>query len=402
MSYIIKSQRIYSDRGLINGGILVDNDKIKKIITADDLIKYNNIDIIDYQNARVIPGIIEMHIHGYKGYNAMSPNKDEILNLAKAVTTCGITAFTPTNHYLPHIFENHQAIIEAMDTVNDGAKILGIHMEGPFISLERLGSVMPEEVVAPNLELMQKFYDTAQGRITTVTLAPEVSGNKAIIDFCIERGINVCLGHTNATFDEAKAAIDQGAIISQKTGNCMRPMHQRDLGVIGAVLLDQRVFNEINSDLRHTSADFLQLCYNLKGKDKLCIIADEGVMSGMPVGNYNLPDRGAYSVGEDFLLRDYRNVFDGSTKHSLFGISNWVEVIKIPMTEAVIMASLNPAKVLKIDHKKGSIKEKKDADIVIIDDAYEVIATYVEGKKVYDVKENKSYENPTYLNYIVK
>ena len=86
----------------------------------------------------------------------------------------------------------------------------------------------------------------------------------------------------------------------------------------------------------------------------------------------------------------------------MFGISTWVEIIKIPMSEAVIMASLNPAKVLKIDHKKGSIKEKKDADIVIIDDAYEVIATYVEGKKVYDVKENKSYENPTYLNYIVK
>ncbi|MPM58947.1 N-acetylgalactosamine-6-phosphate deacetylase [bioreactor metagenome] len=164
-------------------------------------------------------------------------------------------------------------------------------------------------------------------------------------------------------------------------------------------MLDHRIYNEINSDLRHTSADFLELCYRLKGKDKLCIIADGGVMSGMPVGEYNLPERGKYTVGADYLLRDSRGIFDGSTKHILFGMQNWVSVIGIPMEEAVVMAALNPAKVLKIDHQKGSIKEHKDADFTVINENFDVLATYVEGNKVYDRYDGVQYENQEYLNY---
>ena len=278
MSFIITSTKIYSDRGLINGGLLIENGKLKKIISHDHLNLYKNVQRIDYQEQRIIPGIIEMHVHGYKGWYAMSSKESDIQHLALAMTTCGVTAFTPTNHLRKDIFENHQAIVKVMKSDYTGAKVLGIHMEGPFISQERLGSVILSEVTEPNLALMQKFYDTAEGNITTVTLAPEIEGNDLIIDFCNEHGINVCLGHTNATYQQAKKAIDMGAIISQKTGNCMRPMHQRDLGVVGAVLLDQRIYNEINSDLRHTSADFFnpvvdtkQNVFRTSIKDTTCI-----------------------------------------------------------------------------------------------------------------------------------
>ena len=402
MKKLIKSKRIYTERGCIDGGFIVEDGKFKKIYFEKDLPKDFDGQVIDYDNQRILPGIIEMHIHGYMGWNAMSPDKEEIKKLAKALTTCGVTGFTPSNHYLPHVFENNKAIAQAMEEERVGARIFGIHMEGPFISTEKLGSVELDEVKKPDLELMKKYIETANGHITTVTLAPEIEGNLEIIDYLVEKGINVCIGHTNATYDETMEAIDRGAIITQKTGNCMRGMHHREMGVVGAALLDQRIYNEINSDGAHTSIEFLDLCYRLKGRDKLCIIADSGVMSGMKQGRYHLPDRGPYEVGKDNLLHIEDGTIDGSILHILHGIRVWVEQVGIPMEDAVVMASLNPARVLKIDHEKGSIKECKDADFTIITDDYNVVATYVEGNLEYDARDETPYENVDIYKYLIE
>ncbi len=402
MKKLIKSTRIYTERGCIDGGFVIENGKFKKIFLKPDLPHTFDGETIDYGNQRIIPGIIEMHIHGYMGWNAMSPDVKEIKKLSKSLTTCGITGFTPSNHYSSTVFDNNAAIAQTMNEKQEGARIFGIHMEGPFISKERLGSVLPLETANPDLNLMKKYYETAEGKITTVTLAPELEGIFEIIDFLVERGINVCLGHTNATYSEAIAAIDRGAIITQKTGNCMKPMHHREMSVLGAALLDERVYNEINSDGAHTSIEFLKLCYRLKGKTKLCIIADNGVMSGMKKGRYNLPDRGIYEVGCDGLLHISDGTIDGSALPMIHGIRVWVEKVGVPMEEAVQMAALNPAKVLKLDHKKGSIRELKDADFAVITDDYEVVATYVEGELEYNLSQKGSYENKDIYEYLIE
>jgi len=167
-------------------------------------------------------------------------------------------------------------------------------------------------------------------------------------------------------------------------------------------VLDQRLFNEINSDIAHTSKEFLELIYRLKGPQKLCIVADSGVMSGMPKGEYELPDRGTYRVGPDALLHIADWTIDGSIYSMLYGLHNWVEVMGIPMEEAVVMASLNPAKVLKIDHQKGSIVEGKDADLVVLDADYKVIATFVEGNLEYTNESQQVFWNEKALEYMVK
>ncbi len=400
MKKYIYSDRIYTQRGCISGTIELEGSKILQIhhsrVTPEP-----EAEVFDYGSLRVIPGMIEMHLH-HMGWNAMSPDAEEIVALSKSLLTCGVTGYLPTNHFSHTVFENNKAVAKVMQSPRQGARIFGIHMEGPFTSLEKLGSVIPEEVLPVSIELMQKYIETSDNHICTVTMAPEIPNAEELISFLVRRQINVCMGHSNATYAEAKKAIDLGAIITQKTGNCMRGMHHREMGLLGAAVLDQRLYNEINSDVAHTSKEFLDLIYRLKGPQKLCIVADSGVMSGMPKGEYQLPDRGTYRVGPDALLHIADWTIDGSIYSMLYGLHNWVEVMGIPMEEAVVMASLNPAKVLKIDHQKGSIQEGKDADLVVLDSDYQVIATFVEGNLEYKHGNQEAYRNEKILDYMVK
>ena len=401
MKKIIYSDRIYSERGLINGTIELEDSKILQIHQGR-IAPAPEDEVFDYGSLRIIPGMIEMHLHGYMGWNAMSPDANEISALSKSLVTCGITGYLPTNHYSETVFENNKAIAKVMGSPRRGARILGIHMEGPFISLEKLGSVIPDEVQPASVELMQKYLDTSENQIRTVTMAPETPNAEELISFLVRKKINVCMGHSNATYAEARRAVDLGAIITQKTGNCMRGIHHREMGLLGAALLDMRLFNEINSDLAHTGKEFLEMIYRLKGPLKLCIVADSGVMSGMPKGEYELPDRGTYRVGPDTLLHIADWTIDGSSYSMLYGLYNWVEVMRIPMEEAVIMASLNPAKVLRIDQQKGSILEGKDADLAVITDDYKVEATFIEGELEYSGRDQHTYHNTRVLNYMTK
>lgn len=248
---LLISERIYTERGLINGALLIEGKKIKRIYHKENILDDFDGEIFDYKDKIIIPGLIELHIHGYKGWNAMSPLQDEIEGLSKALPTAGITAYTPSNHYSDFVMKNNEVIANVMESKEVGAKILGIHMEGPFISLEKMGSVLESEQMKPNRDVMDEYIKSSRNNIVTVTMAPEEDGGLEMVDYIVSKGINVCLGHTNSDYETAVEAINRGAIITQKTGNCMRGMHHREMGVLGASLLDSRVYNELNSDLAH-------------------------------------------------------------------------------------------------------------------------------------------------------
>lgn len=403
MQKLVISHRIYTERGCLDGALLIEDDKIKQIYTRENIPADYSGTVEDYGNDRIIPGIIEMHVHGFKGWSAFSSDVEEIRSLGKALTVSGITGFTPTNHYKPNIMENAAALADAYEGPRYGARNLGIHMEGPFISAKTLGSVEADDLHEPDLNLMKQFYEASRGHINTVTMAPEVPGNMEILDWLVVHGVNPCIGHSYATYAECEKAIDHGAVITQKTGNCMRQIHQREVGVVGAAMLDRRLYNEINSDLAHCSKEFLEILYRMKGYEKLCLVADNGRMSGLAFGRYDLKERGGkYEVGRDGLLHLADGTIDGSALTIMHGIRNWVEVIGIPMEEAVVMASLNPAKVCHVDHQKGSIKEGKDADYVVIDDQYQVLHTVVEGTIEYDCQNGFHYDNKEYAECLVE
>lgn len=402
MKKMILSNRIYSERGVIAGGFSIENNRIGKIYHKEYLPDLSGYEVIDFGTNRIIPGLIELHIHGYLGWSAMTSDKGQIQGLSKALPTAGITAYTPTNHYFDNVFQNNANIAEVMEEKRDGARIIGIHMEGPFISHEKLGSVLTEEALPVSISLMEKYISSSKNNIVTVTMAPELEGAFELINFLVEKEINVCIGHTNASYEEAIKAIDLGAKISQKTANAMRTIHHRDVGVVGAIMLDDRIISEVNSDHAHVSKEFCEILYRMKGYEKICIVADEGVMSGMKKGIYNLPDRGVYHVGPDTLLHISDMTIDGSIFSMFYGLYNWVEKSKIPMEEAIVMASLNPAKVLGIEHIKGSISECKDADFVVIDDNYKILTTYIEGDAAYTINDGIEYANMKMYDYLVQ
>lgn len=398
MSRFIKSHHIYTSEGKVEGILEIQG----KTIHAIHPIEGYEGSYEDHSDDIIIPGMIEMHIHGYKGWSAFSDDVAQIRGLSKALPSGGVTSYTPTVHYSDTILGNVQAITEVSEEDLVGARILGTHFEGPFISLNRLGSVLPSEVLKPSVDVMEEYYQAAKGKVTTVTLAPEVEGSEPLLDYLLEKGINICLGHTDATYEEAMWAFNKGATLTQKTGNAMRGMHHREMGTVGAAVLNPNVYNEINGDLEHISQPFAELFYKVKGYEKLCIVADEGVMTGMKRGKYNLPDRGIYHVGPDNLLHIEDMTIDGAIESMYRGFVNFVTRLQVPMEEAIVMASLNPAKCLKVDDTKGSIDVGKDADLLVIDKNYEIKKTFVEGNLCFDITSSETYENTAMYEYLIE
>lgn len=399
------SKRIYTQRGVMDGGIEVEKGIITNLIRYEDLSDEMLNNSIDYGNQRIIPGIIELHIHGYMGWAVNSNDELQCSNLCDAILSSGVTSFLPTTH-----LNTKDSICVNRTWANlkrvqkHGARILGISMEGPFINPLTLH--FDRHVQAVNdfdMDKLKEILDASEGELKAMTLAPEMPGAKTLIHELVQRGIRACMGHTVANFNEASEGFQHGISISQKTGNCMGKMHQRGMNAIGAALLNKNIFNEIISDGQTNSLDFMKMCYELKGSDKLCIVSDGSIMSGMKPGIYDMEnDKGDhYLVSDDGTLY-FEGIPDGSSLHILHGLKVWVEKLNISMEEAVKMTSYNQARFLGIDQDYGSISECKVADFVVIDDNYQVKHVFQNGKLVYQEEDPQHLENKDYSRRFIK
>lgn len=399
MNKLIMSHRIYTESGLIDGALLVENGKLAAIYEAD-AIPNLEAEIYDYGNNRIIPGIIDLHCHGLKGWDCKTTDKQEIKNMAKALPSVGVTAFQATNSAWDFQLDNNAAIADAIDEGYEGACILGIHMEGPFYNVIRRGGFVAEYCRLPDLELMKKLYEAGRGYVTYMIIAPEVPGADEIIDFCLSKGIILAIGHCDATYAQTIRAIDRGCKTAIHSFNAMRPIHQRDISVYGAVLLDQRIYNELIADFYHVCPEMIRMLLKMKPIDKILLMSDSSPMSAMKPGIYDIKGVLNYSNKDGFVL-----LADGtiscSSKYVLYGIGNLVEKLGLPLEDVIIMSGMTPATVLGIEDQKGSIKVGKDADLAVIDDVYESVATFVEGTLAYDKATSPDLTNPKMYDLLV-
>ncbi|MDL2225112.1 N-acetylglucosamine-6-phosphate deacetylase [Eubacteriales bacterium OttesenSCG-928-M02] len=401
MAMMIKSSRIYTHRGVVDGGMVVEYGKVKKIYQKDLLPTTFDGETVDYGNNRVIPGIIDVHTHGFMGWAADTVDPQDTVKNAMALATVGVTGFLSTNGKWEHTLETNAMVADLMETDYPGARILGLHMEGPFINPDRRGGFTDAGMTKPDLDLAKAYYESARGALKYMTLAPELPGNLEIIDYLVEKGVKVGAAHSNATYAQTMEAIERGLSISIHTGNAMGPMHQREVTVMGALLLDDRVDCELIPDFYHVCPEMIQVYLKMKGKERIHLVSDSGSISGVPAGKYQAEGRYIY-VEKDGLVHLEDGTISGSSKYVLFGIQNLVEKLRLPLEDVVVMSGLNPARVLGISHKKGSLLEKKDADFVVIDDDYDVIATYVEGNMAYDRENPVQLLNPRYEERLVE
>lgn len=396
---VFKSKKICTPDKIVDGYMIVDGSRIVDILETFDG------EYIDVGDKMIIPGIFDTHNHASGGYSIygdkeaenLSENRNECTEkYLKVLASLGVTSVFPTLFATVVAQEEKDVIASAKNYVGkdvDGAKALGINFEGPFLNRVGEGDVryVPDPI---NLDDIQEFIDISENTITEMGLAPELPNGKQAIELLLKNNVVPAMAHTDSKSKEAFAAFDDGITVATHTCNVMTGIHHRNIGALGASLMDDRVYCELICDGLHVCNDMLKLVLKLKDHNKVMLISDSSRFVGFPSGYYDfgnykvhLDDEGRVLVG---------TALNGSSKGVLFGIRNLVKNCGIDLLDALHMACRVPC--LKYGYNdKGSLEVGNYADYVVIDDDFNVYETYVEGRKVYDSTIDKMILNPKVL-----
>ena len=367
---IILKDRIIEDK------ILLLSDKIEGI--ADTLPE--NCEVIDAEGGYITPGFIDLHIHGYLGKDVCDANVDSIKTIAGGLVENGITGFLPTTMTV-----DMKVIEGALDACREvknsgkfyGSTILGVHAEGPFISASKKGAQDERYILKPNADFVKANADI----IKIITLAPEEDKDFAEIKrMAEETDVVVSMGHTSADYKAAMESTKNGVKHATHLFNAMTPMTHRAPGVVGAAL-NSDVTCELIVDTYHVDPALYEMVYRMKGR-KLCFITDCLPAGGLPEGEYTLG--GAKIIYKDNLCKLEDGTIAGSVLKLNKGVWNVYNNSTIPLYECVNCATLNPANAIGVADKKGSIEVGKDADIVILDNEFNVKKTIIGGVVRYE------------------
>ena len=378
---VFKNSNIYVEgRGIIKTDMVFG----EKIQVIGDGLQGDAIELPE--NAIVVPGFIDEHIHGVFGSDGMDGTKTDISIIANTLVKEGTTAFLVTT-----MTQSVEKICKALNAVNEyigghfdkGAQVLGVHLEGPFISTKHVGAQPIEFVQTPSKEAFDVYDKAAGGHIKIVTLAPEVEGAGDLIKYLKDKGIVASIGHTDATYEDVEQAKVFGATNITHTFNAQTPLHHRKAGVVGATLLDNGLIAELICDTIHVSVPAMKLLVKCKPHDKVVLITDSMRAKWLPDGISELG--GQTVIVKNGEARLENGSLAGSVLKMNEAVKNMVEKVGVDFCTAVDYASANPAKSLCIYNERGSIATGKRADFTVLDDKYNVLATFVGGKKVFSV-----------------
>ena len=378
MQAIVNGKIVLPGR-IVEDAVLLYDAKIQGVISAAEIPA--NAEMIDAAGKYVIPGLVDVHIHGYLGEDASDGSFDGIRIMAEGVAKNGVTSFLPTTMTVSYeelraaFAQIRKGMEESRADSWQGAEILGVNAEGPFINPSKKGAQAGENIRPGDADFLKEYLDI----IRVFTIAPEMPGNMD----CIREMAGKCLismGHTNATFDEAKAGIEAGVGHVTHLFNAQTALMHRDPGVVGAALTDDRVSTELIADAFHVNANLFPLVARLKG-DKLVLITDCTRAGGLADGEYTLGGQPIFVNGIECRLAD--GTIAGSVLKLNHAVRNLLKYTDLPVWEAVNAASLNPAKRIGVDDVKGSLEEGKDADIVLCDDDFNICRTISRGRTIY-------------------
>lgn len=392
---IIYSDRIYMEDGVKDGYLQIENGVFQAFYPAETSMEADR----DWKGLRVIPGIFDTHNHGGFGVRINDGvTEDEVKIYLKGQASVGVTAVFPTTFELDAM----RLVSRMADQSQDGAQILGIHSEGPW------GARVGEKGVntgypAVDLDYARAMVEACGGKLKLVAIAPEVEGAKEAIDYFLSQGVTMAAYHTNATYQQANRGIDRGITVATHLGNVMTGLHHRDVGTMGACLLRDEVDCELICDGHHVCIPMLDIILRLKSHDKIIMVSDNVQYAGAPAGEYlrekqtEHSDRNVIFVTQEGLVISKSGRLSGSSKPVLYGMKNLVENLHMPLEEVIRLSSYNPCRKYGFLERKGSIREKKDADFVVITDDFQVVQTYCQGRKVYDQTTDRNLFNTRFL-----
>lgn len=339
-------------------------------------------DTLDMHGHYVLPGFIDSHMHGAMGCKLSDTDPlPDLEKITQYEATQGVTtiALGSTCSDFDHLLRQFDLAVEAAQHAK-GAKIAALHAEGPFINPSRKGAMDERFILSPSISQLDQLIAHGKGLLRLVTLAPEMAGSMEVIAYAVQQGLTVSMGHTDATYAQAMAAIAAGATQSTHTFNAMRALNHREPGILGAALTDPRVTCEMICDHTHLHPAILKLIYQIKGADKINIVSDSEHGAGIETDQIVVDGEVRYIRDGVMLLQN--GTIAGSASSMLRGVRNLL-ADGIPLADVSRMASANPARTLKIDHLTGSIAVGKAADLVVLSPDYHVLRTYVNGVCAY-------------------
>lgn len=379
----IKNGKIILENEVLENKVLIFSDKIVDILDEEKFEKQRLAqemnEIIDAQGKYVSPGFIDVHIHGSGGKDTMDGEISDLRIISETIAKNGVTAFLPTTMTM-----EKEKIYKALDTVRlamkeniKGAKILGAHMEGPFINEKYKGAQKKDYILKPDFKFIKNYIDV----IKIITMAPEEDFEFNFIkEVKNNTDIVLSMGHTNSNYETAMEAIRAGISHTAHIFNVMTPLHHRNPGVVGAVLKSNVSF-ELIADTIHIHPAIFQILLNARGKEKMILITDSMRAGCMKDGDWELGGQKVIVANNSARLTD--GALAGSILTLNKAVFNILKYTDLEIYEAVALASLNPAKLINIDNTKGSIKIGKDADLIIFDEELKVDLSISEGKIIY-------------------
>lgn len=379
-TYIYADQFFYPSGTKGPGYLEIVDGRFGKFVTT--LPKDEPCQIEDYTGYYIAPGLVDTHIHGYKNHDVMDNDLEGLKVMSEALLECGVTSFLPTTltSSVEHLTEVARTVAMAKEQVT-GAKIAGIYFEGPFFDEVHKGAQNPAYFHDPSLETFNVWQEAANGLIKKIALAPERNGVETFVQTLTDQGVVVALGHSNATFEQAKQAVDAGASVFVHAFNGMRGLNHREPGMVGALMQLDHVFSELICDGHHVHPEACGLLIDKVGPEHVALITDCMMAGGMPEGHYELGEFPV--VVKEGTVRLESGNLAGSLlklKEALQHVVQWG--IATP-EEAVMMATYVPAVSCKLDETCGMIKTGRAADFIVLDPKMTLQATYLDGVKRY-------------------
>ncbi len=373
---IIQSRKILTEEGFLDGYLEIEEGNIKRILAKEEYQGVVDLDVLD---AMVLPGLVDVHLHGYKG--RLDPNV--ILDETEFDLFLHEMAKQGTTSCLPSIDPQNYDAIRNYTTKENGARFLGLNLEAYFSNLQYAGYRQPnKQLNLPSIEHLEELIQRSGNRLKYVMVAPELEGAMEGMEYLHKQGIKVSAGHTLMTSKEFKKFTEMHLVDAlTHTGNNMGVMHQRNVGVMGVGLLDPNIVCELITDFIHVSEEMVRLILKVKEHQQIILVSDSVSLAGQPSGEYSLKGH-RRTVGEDCRILDEHGGIQGCYFTLYQNLCKLLEREILPFEEAVKMASLYPARFLQCDDRLGSIKVDKKADLLIVDPSMKLLATYVGGKKI--------------------
>lgn len=381
MKQLINNVLFVQGQDLVRGSILIEGRKIAKIDISgevDNLQPSASCHVFDGRGQLLIPGMIDVHIHGADNHDMMDGTRESIQAVSKACAATGCTSFLVTS--VSSTLTDLLQLIERTKEVighEEGAKIAGIHLEGPYLNVAQKGMQNPKFLRHPDLAEMAEIFAAADGLIKMVTIAPELPGGLELIQYLKEQDVVISIAHSAATYEEAQQAFKEGATHITHCFNAMPAIHHRSPGLVTAALEEDEISVQAIVDGVHLHPGIVRLLHKVKGAEKMVLTTDALQAMGVGDGEYQF---GGHQVTvkdgvarlKDGTLASSTVTMNQSLRHSVdFGI---------PLVDAIRMASLTPAEILKLNNM-GKIKEGYLADFVLLDSEFVVQQTWVDGKE---------------------